>query len=145
MIARDQQQTSSGACFIDNAVPLPTAAAMHPGLGCCYQVNVTTVTSAVEFAFCWGGHLSQVEPNCTSFSSACCAAHCIHLPTSPCRQSRLSPASALHLTVEVPALDLSLVDGRPQELLLLTLDGLTVEYHAGNSAGIMYNQVSGRR
>lgn len=56
-------------------------------------------------------------------------------------QSRLSPASALHLSLELPSLDVSMVDGRPQELLLLSLDGLTVEYHAGNSAGVTYNQV----
>jgi hypothetical protein len=47
----------------------------------------------------------------------------------------------MHLSVEIPAMDLSLVDGRPQELLLLTLDGLTLEYYAGNSAGVSYNQV----
>lgn len=65
-----------------------------------------------------------------------------HLPT-PCvfLQSRLSPASALHFSVDIPAMDVSLVDGRPQELLLLTLDGLTLDYHAGNSAGTAYTQV----
>jgi hypothetical protein len=51
----------------------------------------------------------------------------------------------MHLSVEIPAMDLSLVDARPQELLLLTLDGLTLEHHAGNSAGISYNQVRGNR
>eukprot|EP00879_Flechtneria_rotunda_P005415 GHRR01005707.1.p1 GENE.GHRR01005707.1~~GHRR01005707.1.p1 ORF type:complete len:1494 (+),score=564.87 GHRR01005707.1:1093-5574(+) len=56
-------------------------------------------------------------------------------------QSRLSPASAWHVNLEVPALDVSVVDGRPQELLLLSLDGLTVEYHSGNSAGTAYTQV----
>lgn len=56
-------------------------------------------------------------------------------------QARLSSAAALHLSLELPSLDVSLVDGQPQELVLLSLDGLTVEYHAGNSAGITYTQV----
>lgn len=47
----------------------------------------------------------------------------------------------MHLSLELPSLDVSLVDGRPQELMLLTLDGLAVEYHAGNSAGVTYTQV----
>jgi hypothetical protein len=56
-------------------------------------------------------------------------------------QSQLSPSSSLHVALEVPALDVSLVDGRPQELLLLSMDGLVAEYHAGNSAGTAYTQV----
>eukprot|EP00878_Enallax_costatus_P013777 GHUV01014408.1.p1 GENE.GHUV01014408.1~~GHUV01014408.1.p1 ORF type:complete len:898 (+),score=328.70 GHUV01014408.1:398-3091(+) len=56
-------------------------------------------------------------------------------------QARLSPAAAMHLSLELPSLDVSLVDGQPQELVLLSLDGLTVEYHAGNSAGITYTQL----
>lgn len=70
--------------------------------------------------------------------------HCLLLSLAvPLLQARLSPAASMHLCIEVPAMDLSLVDGRPQELLLLTLDGLTLEYHAGNSAGVSYNQVCG--
>ena len=57
-------------------------------------------------------------------------------------QSQLSPSASLHVSLEVPALDVSLVDGRPQELLLLSMDGLVAEYHAGNSAGVAYTQVS---
>jgi hypothetical protein len=56
-------------------------------------------------------------------------------------QTQLSPASSLHVALEVPALDVSLVDGRPQELLLLSMDGLVAEYHSGNSAGTAYTQV----
>jgi hypothetical protein len=56
-------------------------------------------------------------------------------------QAQLSPASSLHVALEVPALDVSLVDGRPQELLLLSMDGLVAEYHSGNSAGTAYTQV----
>lgn len=63
-------------------------------------------------------------------------------PSVATAQARLSPASSLHLSVDIPALDVSIVDGRPQELLLLSLDGLALEYHAGNSAGITYTQVS---
>lgn len=57
-------------------------------------------------------------------------------------QSQLSPSSSLHVALEIPALDVSLVDGRPQELLLLSMDGLVAEYHAGNSAGVAYTQAS---
>lgn len=60
----------------------------------------------------------------------------------PALQSQLSPSSSLHVALEVPALDVSLVDGRPQELVLLSMDGLVAEYHAGNSAGTAYTQVS---
>jgi hypothetical protein len=44
--------------------------------------------------------------------------------------------------LDIPAVDLSLIDGRPQELLLLSMDGLVLEYHMGNTAGIAYTQVS---
>lgn len=56
-------------------------------------------------------------------------------------QSQLSPSSSLHVSLEVPSMDVSVVDGRPQELVLLSMDGLVAEYHAGNSAGIAYTQV----
>lgn len=56
-------------------------------------------------------------------------------------QARLSPAASMHLAVDIPAMDLSLVDGRPAELLLLTLDGLSLHYTAGNSAGVAYSQL----
>lgn len=56
-------------------------------------------------------------------------------------QAKLSPSASLHVSLEVPALDVSVVDGRPQELMLLTMDGLSAEYHAGNSAGVAYTQV----
>jgi hypothetical protein len=67
--------------------------------------------------------------------------HCL----LPLLQSRMSPASTLHVSLDLASLDVSIVDGRPQELLLLTLDGLAVEYHAGNSAGIAYSQVRHRQ
>jgi hypothetical protein len=82
----------------------------------------------------------QMYSKLAHFAAAACCLRCL-LVTITLAQARLSPAASMHLSVEVPAMDLSLVDGRPQELLLLTLDGLTLEYHAGNSAGVSYNQV----
>lgn len=43
---------------------------------------------------------------------------------------------------QVSGLELSLVDGRPQELLVLSLEGLSAEYHAGSTAGVAYVQTS---
>lgn len=77
--------------------------------------------------------------------SGCAVASFSLLPSVPSSfdlQSQLSPSSSLHVALEIPALDVSLVDGRPQELLLLSMDGLVAEYHAGNSAGVAYTQAS---
>lgn len=43
--------------------------------------------------------------------------------------------AALHFSLSFGSMDVSLVDHRPQELLLLSLDDLTAEHHAGSSAG----------
>ena len=40
-------------------------------------------------------------------------------------------------------MEVSLLDTRPQELLLLTLDGLGLEYHVASTAGVAYQQVRG--
>ncbi len=39
-------------------------------------------------------------------------------------------------------MDISLVDQRPQELLVLSIDGLTAELHQGNCAGTPYDLVA---
>lgn len=46
-----------------------------------------------------------------------------------------SSSSTQHMVVEVGCLELSLVDGRPEEVAVLTLDGLFVELTRGRSAG----------
>ena len=52
-------------------------------------------------------------------------------------------SSTLALQVS-SSMELSLVDGRPRELLVATLDGLGVEYHMGSTGGIDYVQFSAR-
>ena len=52
----------------------------------------------------------------------------------------LPPPPPTHIHTSSPlqvssSLELSLVDGRPRELLVATLDGLGVEYHSGSTAG----------
>lgn len=37
-----------------------------------------------------------------------------------------------------------MIDGRPQELLVLTLDGLALEQHSGRSAGLLFNHSRAR-
>jgi hypothetical protein len=44
----------------------------------------------------------------------------------------------LHVALALTSLDVSLVDHRPREVLLLSVDGLGVEYGAGDSAGVAY-------
>jgi len=50
----------------------------------------------------------------------------------------------LQLAVSFAAVDVSLVDHTPQELLLLSADDVSVEYRAGVSAGVPYLQLSVR-
>ena len=71
-------------------------------------------------------------------------AHQLHLAAalSGQEQARASPASGFHACVELPALDVSVVDQRPQELLLLSVDGLAAELHRGNCAGAPYELVA---
>lgn len=44
--------------------------------------------------------------------------------------------------MDIPAIDVSLVDARPQELLLLSVDGLSVELVQGNSAGTPFDLIA---
>jgi|AntDeeMetagen681_2_1112603.scaffolds.fasta_scaffold65017_1 hypothetical protein len=41
---------------------------------------------------------------------------------------------------QVTGLELSLVDHRPQELIVLSLDGLVLEWALGSSGGLAYSQ-----
>ena len=59
-------------------------------------------------------------------------------------QHAASPASAVAVKVDLSLLDVSLVDARPAELLLTTLEGLRLEMRKGNSAGIPYEITSVR-
>jgi hypothetical protein len=101
-----------------------------------------------------GGTDNLTKSMLSSLPFVCCTAsmtrlllgvlpcHCLLSGCDTYLQSQLSLSSSLHVALEIPALDVSLVDGRPQELLLLSMDGLVAEYHAGNSAGTAYTQAS---
>ena len=58
--------------------------------------------------------------------------HCSHGGSPAPPPTHIHTSS--HLQVS-SSLELSLVDGRPRELLVATLDGLGVEYHSGSTAG----------
>lgn len=42
--------------------------------------------------------------------------------------------------LQISGLEVSLIDDRPQELLVFTLDGLAYEYHAGTTGSVQYVQ-----
>lgn len=54
----------------------------------------------------------------------------------------MASSSGLHLALDIPGLDVSVVDARPQELLLLSVDKLSVEYHWATSAGVPYTLIA---
>ncbi len=52
-----------------------------------------------------------------------------------------SGSSGFHIALELGSLDVSVVDHRPREVLLLSVDGLWLEYGLGDSAGMPYSVV----
>ncbi|GFH31625.1 uncharacterized protein HaLaN_30702, partial [Haematococcus lacustris] len=51
-------------------------------------------------------------------------------------------AAGLHFILEVSGCEVSLVDGLPQELALLSLEGLGLEVHWGITAGLAHTQLA---
>uniref|UniRef100_A0A7S3R138 Vacuolar protein sorting-associated protein 13 VPS13 adaptor binding domain-containing protein n=1 Tax=Dunaliella tertiolecta TaxID=3047 RepID=A0A7S3R138_DUNTE len=49
-------------------------------------------------------------------------------------------AASKHISVEVTGLEVSLVDHRPQELLVLSLEGLMLDWASGSSGGLAFSQ-----
>lgn len=107
-------------------------------LSCCHLVSLPAVGVGPSRD---NLHVTASMPALDSVSQPPHMQHLLIRMLAAGPQTQLSPASSLHVALEVPALDVSLVDGRPQELLLLSMDGLVAEYHSGNSAGTAYTQV----
>ena len=51
-------------------------------------------------------------------------------------QFNAATGSTMHLSLILASLDISVVDHFPEELLLLSLEGFTVEYLKGDSSGV---------
>lgn len=63
------------------------------------------------------------------------------LPTSPSRSHLFSHSPLLSALQVSSSLEISLVDGRPRELMTLTLDGLALEYKSGVTGGVDFTSV----